>query len=98
MQVAVKVFWWTWQHKWSLLSLIITIGTQVVSRAIVNHFYFRGLWVYRSELHFKLAQTHAAFALVAILLGILAILREKPQWVGVLTLILASLNILGTAV
>jgi hypothetical protein len=87
-----------WKHKWGLTSIFISFGTQVAARVIVHHFYVRGLWAYRSDLHFALAQTHAAFALVAILLSVLAIRRERGPAVGYVGVGLGFLNLLGTSV
>lgn len=98
MRYLTSVIQVIWRHKWTLLSISLTIGTQIASRIIVNHFEAMGLWVYRSELHFVLARTHFSFGLIAILLAVLAVLREPPLWVGGIALGLGVLNILGTAV
>ena len=86
------------RHVLSLLSILIVVASQLVSRAVVDGLYSMGVWVPRSDLHFLLVRTFADFALVAILISVLAIRMERPKTFGYVALAVACINIMGATV
>jgi len=86
------------RHVLSLLSILIVVASQLVSRAVVDGLYSMGVWVPRSDLHFLLVRTFADFALVAILISVLAIRMERPKTFGYVALAVACINIMDATV
>jgi hypothetical protein len=84
-------------HCLSLLSIALSVGVWIWISSVVHNLYSLGVWKYRSPLCFQLAQFQGTMAIVSILIGVLAILREpKPVW-GIVALVFGFLLMLGSA-
>jgi hypothetical protein len=84
-------------HTLSLVSIALSVSVWIWISSVVHNLYSLGVWKYRSPLCFQLAQFQGTMAIVSILIGVLAILREpKPVW-GIVALVFGFLLMLGSA-
>jgi hypothetical protein len=77
---------WLVGHKWSSLSLALSVGVYISVWLTVNHLYHLGLWGRHSALAYRLASVQGAAGILSILFAVLAIRREPNSGPGFIAL------------
>ena len=87
---------WFVGHKWSLISLALSVGVYISIWLTVNHFYHLGAWNRHSAVAYRLASLQGGAGVLSILIAILAIRREPNPKLGFITLV-CGIVVLGSA-
>jgi hypothetical protein len=77
---------WFVGHKWSSISLALSVGVYISIWLTVNHLYDLGVWNRHSALAYRLASAQGGAAILSILLAIQAIRREPNSKLGFIAL------------
>jgi len=77
---------WFVGHKWSLMSLALSVGVYISIWLAVNHLYELGSWNRYSTLAHRLASVQGAAGILSISLAILAVRREPNSKLGFIAL------------
>jgi len=78
---------WYARHKWSLISLALSVGGYTSIWLTVNHLYQLGVWNRHSALAHQLASVQAGIGVLSVLIAILAIRREADNKLGFVALV-----------
>jgi hypothetical protein len=71
---------WFMSHKWSLISLALSVGVYTSAWLMVDHVYNHGAWDRHSTLGYRLASLQGGVGLLSVLIAVLAIWREpRPR-------------------
>lgn len=78
---------WLGGHKWSLISLALSLGVYLSTWLTVNHLSHLGAWNRHSALAYRLASLQGGVGLLSILIAMLAIRREPKPKLGFIALV-----------
>ena len=82
------------RFRWSILSLVVTVGTALGTLAVIQSLYRRGAWQPQSPIGIKVGMVGAAALIISFVLAVVAIAKEKPQAAGIVALCLSILSFL----
>ena len=77
-------------HKWSMTSLILSLGVFMLQRWLVDYYLRRGTWVPYSPFADKFGARVADGMLTSLALAIIALFKERPPWLGLVAFAVAG--------
>jgi hypothetical protein len=82
------------KNRWSMLSMLITVGDALVIFALVRYLYWRGLWPARPGIHDLLSVWGGLSVLLSLATAIVALVKDTSWVYGILALCLSLLSFL----
>jgi UDP-N-acetylmuramyl pentapeptide phosphotransferase/UDP-N-acetylglucosamine-1-phosphate transferase len=82
------------RHRWSVLSIVITLGTAFVTLAAIQYLYHHGTWRPQSALGGEIDGSGGLAVLISFVLAAIALAKEKPRTYGIIALCLSVLSFL----
>jgi hypothetical protein len=82
------------RNRWSMVSMLITVGDAVVIFILVRYLYWRGLWPASPRVHEVLSVWGGLSVLLSLVTSIMALAKDASRAFGVLALCLSLLSFL----
>ena len=81
------------KYRWSLASLVVTLGTAVATLVTIQYLYRNGLWQSQSPLGMAIAGVGGVAGLVSFVLAVVALFKNEPPEAGLLALLLSLFSV-----
>ena len=81
------------KYRWSLASLVVTLGTAVATLVTIQYLYRNGLWQSHSQLGMAIAGVGGVAVLVSFVLAVVALFKNEPPQAGLLALLLSLASV-----
>ena len=79
-------------HKWGVLSMLVTVGTALVTLAAIQYLYHRGMWQPQSTLGSRIDGLGGLAVIVSFVLACASLAKERPYIYGIVALCLSALS------
>ena len=78
------------KHPWSFLSMLISVGTAIVTLILIQYLYRHGSWRPQSSLGSEIQGFGGIAVLLSFVTSLVAIIKERPPAYGLLALLLSA--------
>ena len=81
---------WVWKHRYSLLSISLSVADSLFVYGAAHHWFWAVTVVPRSDLYQRLALVHFSMGVSSIALGVMALPMESSSTLSKVAVIMAS--------